>query len=116
MDSSGRFAKGLAEFFLSPHVAKRLAELNRDAYVIGDGKQVCLNDFVLIPDSAGSSRKGTWGVVVMLDEEGLGLRFKERVGKVTHEFFAWEELMSARCTAAPRQRKRKSVVPPRLET
>lgn len=112
MSSEGRFAKALLEGFRSPAMAKRIDELNRPAYVIGDGNAVVLGDAVRIPERVGGRRAGQWGEVVKLADEGLGLRFGEKVFGITREFFEWDELSGARATAAPRARKRLSVTPP----
>lgn len=112
MSSEGRFAKALLDGFHSPAMAKRIVELNRPSYIIGDGNAVVLGDAVRIPESVGGPRSGQWGDVVKLSDEGLGLRFEEKVSGITREFFEWDELSGARATAAPRTRKRLSVTPP----
>ncbi|MCS4090091.1 hypothetical protein [Rhizobium sp. BK176] len=113
MSSADEFAKALAQGFLSNGVRERLDELNRPSYAIGDGTEVALDDHLLIPERVGGPRAGQWAVVVKLSADGLGVRFQQKVGRVTREFFVWNELAGARATAAPRGRKRKTVTPPR---
>jgi hypothetical protein len=114
MSSVDKFAKALTEGFFSNGVQHRLDVLKRPAYVIGDGTAVALDDYVLIPERVGGPMAGQWAVVVKLTDDGLGVRFQQKVGRVTREFFAWSELSGARATAAPRERKMKSVTPPRM--
>jgi hypothetical protein len=115
MSSAEKFAKALAQGFLSGVVRERLDDLNRPSYVIGDGTEVALDDHVIVPDRVGGPRAGEWGAVVKLSDDGLGLKFPSKVGRVTREFFGWSELKGARATASPRERKRKrkTVIPPR---
>lgn len=112
MSTEERFAKALVEGFRSPGLAKRIGNLNRPSYSIGDGTSVVLGDAVRIPDSCGGRRAGQWGEVLKLSDEGLGLRFNEKVSGITREFFEWDELTGARATAAPRTRKRLFITPP----
>jgi hypothetical protein len=113
MSSEAKFAKALMEGFLSSGVQHRLDILNRKTYVVGDGTAVALDDHVLIPERLGGPRAGQWAVVVKLTDEGLGVRFQHKVGRVTREFFEWNELAGARATAAPREFKIKTVSRPR---
>ncbi|MBY3157187.1 hypothetical protein HFO56_33220 [Rhizobium laguerreae] len=114
MTSEENFAKALADGFLSSAVRKRLEISDRPSYVVGDGTAVVLDDHVRIPESVGGPRAGQWGVVIKLSADGLGIRFEDKVARITREFFEWNELSGARATAAPRDRKRKSVTPPTL--
>lgn len=115
MTSEESFAKGLMGFFADPAVRKRLADQSRASYEIGDGTEVVLDDYIMIPDAFGGRRAGQWAVVVKLSDEGLGLRFQEKIGGITREFFDWSDLMGARASAAPRDRKRSSVMPPSMK-
>jgi hypothetical protein len=112
MPSEGKFAKALMEGFTNPAVRKKLAELARPSYVIGDGTDVVLGDFIVIPKDFGGSRADQLAVVIKLSEDGLGLRFKEKIAGITREFFDWSDLIGASAMAAPRDRKRLSVTPP----
>ncbi|TLX16382.1 hypothetical protein [Rhizobium sp. MHM7A] len=112
MSSEGKFAKALFDGFANPAVRKRIADLNRPSYEIGDGTDVVLGDYVIIPLAFGGRRAGQWAEVIKLSDDGLGLRFDQKVGGITREFFEWQDLMGARATAAPRDRKRASVTPP----
>ena len=114
MTSEASFAKGLMAFFVDPAIRKQIEDQKRPSYEIGDGTEVVLNDYIVIPDAFGGRRAGQWAVVVKLSDEGLGLRFQEKIGGVTREFFEWSDLMGARASAAPRDRKRMSVTPPAL--
>jgi hypothetical protein len=82
-------------------------------YAIGDGTPVCLRDWVTVPEAVGGLRAGQSGLVVMLDAEGLGLRFKEAVGGIRNEFFDWDELRGALVSGIDRKGKRKFVTPPK---
>jgi hypothetical protein len=112
MTSAANFAKGLVGFFADPEVRKRLADHQRPSYEIGDGTEVVLDDYITIPEAFGGRRAGQWAVVIKLSDEGLGLRFDEKIGGITREFFEWSDLMGAKASAAPRDRKRTSVMPP----
>lgn len=113
MTSEAKFARALLEGFRSKGVRQRLDILKRPAYMVGDRTAVALENHIQIPKSVGDPRGGQWGVVVKLSDDGLGVRFPNKVGRVTREFFQWSELSGAMATAAPRERKRKSVTPPR---
>jgi hypothetical protein len=112
MNSDEKFAQALFDGFTNPAVPKRIADLNRPSYEIGDGAEVVLGDRVIIPQAFGGRRAGQWAEVVKLSDDGLGLRFDEKVGGITREFFEWQDLLGTRATAAPRDRKRASVTPP----
>lgn len=112
MSSEEAFAKGLAAGFASPAVRKLIEKHARPSFVVGDGTEMVLGDFVMVPERFGGRRAGQWAEVIKLSEDGLGLRFQEKIGGVTREFLEWDDLMGARATAAPRDRKRLSVMPP----
>lgn len=106
------FAAALEDGFQSSGVAKRISDLNRPSYVVGDGTAVYLGDHVRIPEHVDGRRRGEWGEVVALGAEGLGIRFKQKFAGITRELFDWDDLRGARATAISRQRKRVSVIPP----
>jgi hypothetical protein len=114
MSSEEKFAKALFDGFTNSAVRKGIAYFNRPSYEIGDGTDVVLGDCVVIPEAFGGRRASQWAQVVKLSDDGLGLRFDEKVGGITREFFEWQNLMGARATAAPRDRKRTSVTPPTI--
>lgn len=113
ISSEDRFARGLAGFFTDPGVRKMLADQARRSFRIGDGTDVVIGDYVRIPSAVGGRRAGQVATVVQLSNDGLGLRFEEKIAGITREFFEWSDLMDADARAAPRDRKRTSVTPPR---
>ncbi|WP_315921983.1 hypothetical protein [Mesorhizobium sp. SP-1A] len=112
MNSEKRFAKALFEGFRSPEVRKRIEQFNSPSYTIGDGTPVVLGDQLRIPEAVGGRRAKEWGEVVQLSDEGLGIRFEEKIAGITREFFEWDELTGAAVVAVPRKGKRASIVPP----
>ncbi|NTF18172.1 hypothetical protein G6L37_07115 [Agrobacterium rubi] len=112
MDSARKFAEALEKGFNSPGVKRRIEELKRPAYAIGDGTAVALGDHVRIPENVGGRRAGEWGVVVMVDDEGLGIRFQQKFAGITREFFEWADLRGASATAISRKGKRAFALPP----
>lgn len=112
MSSEKRFAKALFEGFRSCEVRKRIELLNSRSFVIGDGTAMVLGDQVRIPARVGGRRADQWAEVVQLSDEGLGLRFEEKVAGITREFFEWSDLVGAAVVAVPRKGKRNSVTPP----
>jgi hypothetical protein len=68
--SEKRFADALFEGFNSPSMARRIEELNRPAYAVGDGTRVGLGDGVRVPAAVGGLRAGEWGEVVKLGRPG----------------------------------------------
>lgn len=115
MSSEGSFAKALAAGFASDGMKRLIAKQAQPSYVIGDGTEVVLGDSVCIPEKVCGSRVGQWGEVVSLADDGLGIRFTEKVAGITREFFEWSDLSGARASAVPRARKRISVTPPASE-
>ena len=109
------FARALAEGFGDPAVRRGIARMSRKGFgcTIGDGTAVCLEDTVRVPVAMGGARAGRSGSVVLLGEDGLGLRFGEPHSGIRREFFTWVELDGAPAVGVERGRKRKFATPPR---
>lgn len=107
------FAKALFDGFNSAAVRKKIEQLNSPSFVVGDGTAVVLGDRLCIPDEVGGLRAAQWADVVQLSDEGLGLRFEEKIAGITQEFFEWNELVGASVIAVRRKGKRRAVVPPK---
>lgn len=112
--SVSRFAQVLTEAALHPDRERRDYDRNRPVFRVGDGTAIVLGDWVIIPKSLNGPRANCLATVIKLESDGLGVRFKQKVGRVTREFFDWSELQGATVLAAQRVRKTKSVMPPNM--